>query len=214
MKIAYLYYDFLNLYGESGNIKIISQILKMNKIKHEILCLSLDDELEFDKYDLVYIGSGTEDNLKIVLQHLMKYQQDIAKYVENNKFMLLTGNSMDIFGKSIEGEKALNIFDYEVNKIKRVMEEVYIDSDITKNKIIGFRNGCYELEYNKNPLFESEGYLYKNAYLTHIIGPVLVRNPEFLKYFLNKLTNQKLKYDLKLEIKAYETFVKNFKEVV
>jgi len=27
MKIAYLYYDFLNLYGESGNIKIISKVL-------------------------------------------------------------------------------------------------------------------------------------------------------------------------------------------
>ena len=33
MKIAYLYYDFLNLYGDSGNIKIISHILKQNKIK-------------------------------------------------------------------------------------------------------------------------------------------------------------------------------------
>ena len=66
MKIAYLYYDFLNLYGESGNIKIIENTLKYNKIKHEILYLSLDDKLNFDEYDLVYIGSGTEDNQKII----------------------------------------------------------------------------------------------------------------------------------------------------
>ena len=34
MKIAYLYYNFLNLYGESGNIKIIADVLKYNKIKY------------------------------------------------------------------------------------------------------------------------------------------------------------------------------------
>ena len=81
MKIAYLYYDFLNLYGESGNIKIIDNVLKSNKIKHEILYLSLDDELDFDSYDLVYIGSGTEENQKIALKHLMNYQEDIKKYM-------------------------------------------------------------------------------------------------------------------------------------
>ena len=73
MKIAYLYYDFLNLYGESGNIKIISNILKSNKIKHEILYLSLEDELDFASYDLVYIGSGTEENQIVALKHLMNY---------------------------------------------------------------------------------------------------------------------------------------------
>ena len=132
MKIAYLYYDFLNLYGESGNIKIISNILKYNKIKHEILYLSLNDKLEFDKYDLVYIGSGTEDNLLIALKHLSKYKNDIKKYIEDNKFMLVTGNSVDMFGKKIEDTKALNIFDYEVTKSKRKMEEVY------HNKILYF----------------------------------------------------------------------------
>ena len=78
MKIAYLYYDFLNLYGESGNIKIIDNVLKSNKIKHEILYLSLDDELDFDSYDLVYIGSGTEENQKIALKHLMNFQYEMS----------------------------------------------------------------------------------------------------------------------------------------
>ena len=47
--------------------------------------------------------------------------------------------------------------------------------------------------------------------MTYILGPILVRNPEFLKYFLNNLTGKKLKYDLKIETKAYNEFVKNFK---
>ena len=202
MKIAYLYYDFLNLYGESGNIKIISNILKYNKIKHEILYLSLDDKLEFDKYDLVYIGSGTEDNLLIALKHLDKYKDEIKKYIEDNKFMLVTGNSVDMFGKKIEDNKALNIFDYEVTKGKRKMEEVY------HNKILGFiNNNSYNSEYSDTDIIRNN-----NFYGTYILGPILVRNPELIKQFLNDLTNKKLKYDLKLETKAYNEFVKNFKE--
>ena len=214
MKIAYLYYDFLNLYGESGNIKIISNILKYNKIKHEILYLSLDDELEFDKYDLVYIGSGTEDNLLIALKHLSKYKNDIKKYIDDNKFMLVTGNSVDMFGKKIDDNKALNIFEYEVTKGKRKMEEVYINGNIIKNKILGFINNNSYVDKLEYPLFENEGIKYKNFYGTYILGPILVRNPMFVKYFLDNLTNKKLKYDLKLETKAYKEFVKNFKEEV
>ncbi len=202
MKIAYLYYDFLNLYGESGNIKIISNILKYNKIKHEILYLSLDDKLEFDKYDLVYIGSGTEDNLLIALKHLSKYKNDIKKYIEDNKFMLVTGNSVDMFGKKIEDNKALNIFEYEVTKGKRKMEEVY------NNNILGFiNNNSYNSEYSDTDIIK-----YNNFYGTYILGPILVRNPHLVKQFLNDLTNKKLKYDLKLETKAYNEFIKNFKE--
>lgn len=217
MKIAYLYYDFLNLYGESGNIKIIENVLKYNKIKHEILYLSLNDKLNFDEYDLVYIASGTEDNQKIALNHLLKYKKDIKKYIENNKFIFVTGNSVDMFGSKIISDKeydGLNILNYEVRQEKRKMEEVYLSSNILKNKIIGFINNNSYISKIDYPLFDQEGIKYKNLYATYVLGPILVRNPEFLKYFLNNLTGKKLKYDLKLEIKAYNEFVRNFKEKV
>lgn len=207
MKIAYLYYDILNLYGDSGNIKIIDRILKENKIKHEILYLSLDDELNFEDYDLVYIGSGTENNIKIVMNHLKKYQKDIKNYIENNKHMLITGNSIFMFGKELEKDKGLNIFDYNVLKVDRIKNEVFIKSLVSKKDIIGFENTCYKIDKLENTLFENEGIYYKNFIGTHIIGPILVRNPEFLKFFMNNLTNKKLKYDLKLEMKAYDNFV-------
>lgn len=207
MKIAYLYYDILNLYGDSGNIKIIDRILKENKIKHEILYLSLDDELNFEDYDLVYIGSGTENNIKIVMNHLKKYQKDIKNYIENNKHMLITGNSIFMFGRELEKDKGLNIFDYNVLKVDRIKNEVFIKSLVFKKDIIGFENTCYKIDKLENTLFENEGIYYKNFIGTHIIGPILVRNPEFLKFFMNNLTNKKLKYDLKLEMKAYDNFV-------
>lgn len=213
MRIAYLYYDFLNLYGESGNIKIISKILQENKIEHEVLYLSLEDELDFKSYDLVYIASGSEENQKIALEHLLKYKEDIKEYIESNKFMLVTGNSVDLFGKKITSDKeysTLGILDYEVVQQNRKMQDVYINANILNKKILGFINNNSYISELKYPLFENEGIKYKNFYATYILGPILVRNPEFLKYFLNNLTSKELKYDLEIEEKAYNEFVKNF----
>ena len=99
--IANLYYDLLNLYGDSGNIKAIKKALESQKIKVEIINLSINDELDFEKYDFVYIGSGTEYNQTLVLNHIINYIDKITKYIENNKFFLVTGNSIELFGKYI-----------------------------------------------------------------------------------------------------------------
>jgi len=60
--IAYLYYDLLNLYGESGNLKMLKNHLENQKIDVIIKFLTIDDKLEFDKYDLVLMSAGTEKN--------------------------------------------------------------------------------------------------------------------------------------------------------
>ncbi len=212
MIIAYLYHDLLNLYGESGNIKMIDKVLTENKISHKILYLSLNDNFDFDKYDLVYIGSGTERNELIALEDLKKYSKDIKKYIDSGKYFFVTGNTLDLFGKNIISEEkvsALSIFDYEVKHADRKMLDVQAASNITNKPIYGFINNksINNVEYN---LFEY-GFRINNFIGTYILGPILVRNPEFTRYFINDLTNKKLKYDLKNEEKAYDRFTIRYK---
>ena len=59
IKIAHLYYDLMNLYGENGNIKALKKQLEHQGISTKILFLTIDDTLNFDEYDVVYIGAGT-----------------------------------------------------------------------------------------------------------------------------------------------------------
>jgi len=216
--IAHLYYDLMNLYGEIGNIKALKYLLEQSGVKVVIDNLTKEDNINFNKYDILYIGSGTEDNQMLVLNDLLKYKDKINNYIEDNKFILATGNSVELFGKTINENEALNIFDYTSKKAdKRIVGDVIIPYKNIKNKIIGFQNRESFIENNKYPLFNEElGVNYKNFYGTYIIGPILVRNPEFNKYLINKILKNKNKkfksknIDLKLETKAYNNYLKTY----
>ena len=110
--IAHLYYDLMNLYGEIGNIKALKYSLENSGVKVQIDNLTINDNIDFNKYDILYIGMGTEDNQILVLNDILKYKEEIKEYIENNKFILATGNSIELFGKTINKIHALNIFEY------------------------------------------------------------------------------------------------------
>lgn len=239
INVLHLYYDLLNLYGENANTRCIEHSLKLNNIKVNIDLKSLKDKIDFNKYDLIYISQGSEDNLLLALDDIKRYKKELKKYIEEDKYLLLTGNAMDLFGKYIkvndEEIEALNIFDYTtefINKstfenasVDRIVGQIYGTSKLIKEKIIGFQNRC-DLNYNiKTPLFKldnkysndlktnNEGFTYKNVYATHIIGPLLIRNPYFTDYILSNLCkSKKIKYTKsdKLSIKAYKKYLSNF----
>lgn len=238
INVLHLYYDLLNLYGENGNTRCIVNNLKNNNIKVNVDLKSINDKINFNKYDIIYIGSGSENDLKFALSDLLKRKDDIKKYIENDKYLFLTGNSMDMFGKYIEDDNnrinALDIFDYHSKFINekilnnaakdRVVGETYSECDLIKEKIIGFQNRC-DLVYNvKTPLFKTnenysndlknknEGFTYKNVYATHTIGPLFIRNPYLIDYFLEKICNEKnLNYNNKNELAylAYKKYLGN-----
>ena len=53
IKIAHLYYDLMNLYGEYGNIIALRDAFKLQGIEANIDKKSLNDTIDFMKYDIV-----------------------------------------------------------------------------------------------------------------------------------------------------------------
>ena len=217
--IGHLYYDLMNLYGENGNIKSIKYLLESQKIKVIIDNISLNDNIDFNKYDLIVIGCGTYNNLKLSLNHLKKYKKYINEYIESNKFILATGNSIELFGQKINDIEALKIFNYNSKKLdKRIVGDCITTTNLIKTKIIGFQNRESYIDEITNNLFKDKdiGIKYKNFYGTYLLGPILIRNPEFAKYFVNELIKRKnknykiKKYDLSLEKKAYNEYFKTY----
>lgn len=223
--IGHLYYDLMNLYGEIGNIKALKYSLENAGVKVVIDKLSINDNIDFSKYDILYMGSGTENNELIVLNDIKKYKNELKEYIEDNKFVIATGNSIELFGKTIFNKKeykALNIFDYSSKLIdKRIVGDIIIPMKNVNKDIIGFQNRGSIIVNNNYPLFDSDytlGINYKNFYGTYILGPILVRNPELNKYLINKLLKSKNKkfkpknIDLNLDKKAYTSYLKTYHE--
>lgn len=235
INVLHLYYDLLNLYGENANVRCIKHNLGLNNIKVNVDLKSIKDKIDFDKYDIIYIGSGSEDNLLFALSDIIERKKELKKYIESNKYLILTGNSMDLFGRYIETlDKKIDslcIFNYYTKFLKestfknaskdRIVGEVYATTKLLDDKIIGFQNRC-DLVYGvKTPLFKvtdekfsndtennDEGFTYKHVYASHIIGPLLIRNPKFTDYILNNICKEKgLKYK-SLDTDALEAYKK------
>ena len=193
IKIAQLYPDELTLYGESGNIKAITYELNKKDIAYEIIKIDKEDELNFNDYDFIYIGSGRKSSLEDVKKRLLPYKNDILNYIEQEKIMLVTGNAISIFS-------FLDLYDIAYFD-KRIVLDVMATTSLCKGTIKGFQNTEYLIDSTKNILFnmdngcgnngtKMEGYQYQNFYATSIIGPILARNDNLCNYFINILSKE------------------------
>ena len=200
IKLLHLYYDIMNLYGEYGNIKILEEHLKDQGYTVIVDKKTLGEEKNLEEYDFIYMGCGTERNQMCIMQDFKKEKEKLSKLIEQEKNIMLTGNSYEILGKKLNREDALGIFNFEAkNTQKRTTEDVICTSNLLKNKVVGFINNMSEITNLENSLFDiewgiedkKEGISYKNLIGTHIIGPILIRNPELLKLLINRICTQK-----------------------
>ncbi|MDD2208837.1 MAG: hypothetical protein PHU45_05790 [Bacilli bacterium] len=230
INIAHLYYDLLNLYGEQGNIVALKDAFIKQGVDINIDLLTVGDKINFNKYDLFYMGSGTKDNLLIALEDFRKYTSKFKTAIKNNKYFISTGNSHEIFGKFIERDnekhKALDIFDYYVkqNPVRIVGESLMEFGGL--DPILGFQNRSCVMQMSDNHLFSVieghadnykssfEGYLENNFFGTYLIGPLLIRNPHLTDYIVKDILEaKKLPYKEitdTFEYKAYKEYLKNF----
>ena len=53
IKIAYLYEDLMNTYGDSGDVKVIRYLLDKQGYQTEVDNISLDDKFDANDYDFI-----------------------------------------------------------------------------------------------------------------------------------------------------------------
>ena len=219
IRILHLYPELMNLYGDYGNLTIIANRIKKHGIEVRIDKREIQDPIIFEDYDFVYMGSGTEKNQLVALNDLRKYELYLKEYINDNNVVLFTGNAMELLGNSIDDELALGIVDFNTRITdKRYTGDVIVYNETLK-ETVGFINKSSLIEggekfklfdyvFKDNNLSDNsyEGYRYKNLFGTHIIGPVLVKNPYFADEILKLLLkDQYVDNADKYEMAAYET---------
>lgn len=205
MRIIHLFADLCNLYGDYGNVCALKRALENKGQNVEIEYQSIDDAIDISGADFVFIGSATERNQKVVLEYLQGYKDNIKTALDNGTVILATGNSFEIFGQSVtdcDGVKheGLSFFPYETIEGKeRIVTDSLCDTSLCGGDIIGFVNKASLTTGATSPLFDvkqgsgngkddsQEGVHYGNFYGTHLIGPVLIRNPQLCEYFADIL---------------------------
>ena len=205
MRIIHLFADLCNLYGDYGNVCALKRMLENKGQNVDVEYQSIDDEIDVSGADFVFIGSATERNQKVALNYLQSYKENIKTALDNGTVILATGNSFEIFGQSVtdcDGMKheGLSFFPYEtVEGKERIVTDSLCDTSLCGGDIIGFVNKASLTTGATSPLFDvkqgsgnskddnKEGVHYGSFYGTHLIGPVLIRNPQLCEYFADIL---------------------------
>ena len=209
IKILHMYADMLDLYGDSGNMEILSYRCRMRGIECNIDKYSIDMPApDFSQYDMIYIGGGADLEQQHIASDLLSCREGIEKAYKNGTFLFLICGGYQLMGKyyrDADGNEipGLGLFDYYTvapgSRRKRCIGNIVVSTDITGEeiKIVGFENHGGQTQDIKTPLGkvlygngnvskgESEGYFEKNVIATYMHGPMLSKNPEIADYMIS-----------------------------
>lgn len=223
VKVAWMYPDILNLHGDRGNAKAFEIISKKMKIKLEIDRINnLNEEINYDNYDILLFNAGELKHIEKVEERLQKDIEKIKQYIKDNKIIFVTGTTGALFanninrldGSSFSGLKLLDMdikernmvigddLYYKFGKMEIMSSQIQM-IDITLNDAKEFGKIIYG--YGNDG--KSEGARYKNLMFTNSLGPVLVKNPWVTEYLINlvlknkglKEINNKVNYNIELK---------------
>lgn len=216
--IEVLFPDFSHIYAENYNITYLSKCSS----EINVIYTNYYDEPYFLNHDvdMIYIGSMPDSKIEKCIEKLSKYKNKIKEMIENDVIFLITGNALEIFSAYIEENNkkidGLGIFDYYIEKDMRNKHASWFIGNFEDIKIVGHRNQFSKCHNIKDPFIkvdggfgsdlksDYEGIHYHNFYATYILGPILIMNPYFARYILEKL---KLSGDLACKeelVLAYE----------
>lgn len=231
LNICHMYPDLLNVYGDVGNILILKYRSENRGIKTNIFNVSINDDFDSSKYDIVFFGGGQDYEQSIVSKDLMKNKKvEIKKYIESNKVFLSICGGYQLLGKyyvtpsgeELEGLSALDIYTKSGNK--RFIGNTIIYNKEFDETYVGFENhsgktyignlkplGEVLAGYGNNGEDGYEGCIYKNTYCTYFHGSLLSKNPELADRLLfSALKNKYGKFILPPLDDTYELKAKEF----
>ena len=217
IKITHLYPDLLNLYGDKGNIATLEKRLSLRGIEASVKEYEINDEIDFENTDILFIGGGSDKEQKEVAKRLFEIRDKLKAYADNGGVILaLCGgfevicNSYKLEKETVNGAGILDI-DCKYSK-KRLTGNVILQSELIDSTIVGFENHAGRISQNKySPLGKViygngsdgnktyEGVAVGNIFASYLHGPLLPKNPKLADCILSKAIEKKYgKFELKL----------------
>ncbi|GAA3018000.1 type 1 glutamine amidotransferase [Tetragenococcus solitarius] len=219
LKMAHLYGNLLNTYGDNGNILMLNYIAKKMGILLDTEIVSIHEPFDPKRYDLVFFGGGQDYEQYIVSKDIQTKKESLTDYIENDGVMLAICGGYQLLGhyytgahgEKIQGISALDHYTLSQDN-NRFIGDIKIYNEEFDETYVGFENhnGRTILGENEKPLGkivegygnngedQTEGAHYRNVFCSYFHGPILARNEILTQRLLNtSLTN---KYGKKIDL--------------
>ncbi len=194
IKIAYLYEDLMNTYGDSGDVKILAYLLKQHGDQTQVDNVSLNDPLNANDYDFIFFGGGQDFEQTVVAKDLLRHKETLGAYIRAGHPMLCICGGYQLLGsyyKTNSGVtiKGLNLLPLhtifksdkrmigdtrymtewgEVKAFENHSGQTYFDNTNLLHPLGEMIEG-----YGNNPQEKIEGMRYKNLIGSYSHGPLL-----------------------------------------
>ena len=212
LTICHLYPDLLDLYGDRGNILALEARCRWRGIDPEIQRVSLGEDLDFTRADILFIGGGSDREQGILVQDLMRREDKLGKAIDSGLVVLSICGGYQMLGKyyqTINGQRidGLGILNaWTIGGAKRLIGNVVANFEgegletgsSRLSTLVGFENhsGKTYLGEGLSPLGRvlaghgnngedgGEGVRYRNIFGTYLHGPLLPKNPHLADLLL------------------------------
>lgn len=234
IKIAHLYPDMLNLYGDRGNIIALTQRMRERGIDVQTDRITMGKSFNADDYDILFVGGGQDFEQDVLLSDLKKGKDvEIKKAIESGKVFLAICGGYQMLGKyykTYDGKmlEYMGALDFYTEGKEERMIGNYAFKTKEGIEIVGFENhsgrtylgkgveplGTMIKGYGNNGEDGTEGVRYKNTFGTYSHGPVLPKNSAFTDLLIELALKNKYgdvtlsKLDDTLENKAKQQVMK------
>lgn len=210
LKIAHLFPDLLNLYGDGGNVKCLVKRCEWRGIDAEVIEVRHGDSIDLSQVNLVFLGGGPDREQRLASKELFALKDQLKQYVEAGGVLLaicggyqILGNTWLLGDEIVEG---LSILDIETKrppkKDDRLIGDVILRSEVYEMPVVGYENHAGRTYLGSgvrpfgsvlssagrgnNEADKQDGALYKNVIGTYLHGPLLAKNPQVADHLLAK----------------------------
>lgn len=213
LRIAFLYPELMNIYGDRGNIIALSSRARWRGIDVEVRNVTIGDTIDPDYFDFYFFGGGQDKQQITVSDDLQGPKGDALKEaVERGAVILSVCGGYQLLGHyyrpfDAEDLPGIGLFDAHTDAgHTRYIGNVLIDTSIPEvGQIVAFENhsgrtylgpGCSPLGKSligggNNGEDGNEGAIYKTAYGCYLHGSLLPKNPSFTDYLLKQALSRR-----------------------
>lgn len=223
LRIAHLYADLLNVYGDRGNSIVLRQRARWRGIDVTVTPVGLGDALDWRLFDLFFVGGGQDRQQALTAADLRDTKAaSLLSARDDGRVIFAVCGGYQLLGHSYRGADGgelpgIGLFDLRTVhpgvQTPRCVGDVLVRCDWSAGKtLVGFENhggrtylgsGCSPLGgvvsgYGNNGQDRTEGARVARAYGTYLHGSLLPKNPWFADHLIEQALRRQYGSDLTL----------------